>query len=309
MRVRTFLQTTACVLFATWLCAAPVTAKGARAPKVRVRPRLAVDLSGAVSSGTVVLPFALEGAGKPSSLRLHWRHLGETAWTDLVVGTGRAWLASIEARGSVEFWAEAAVGAQAVTFGSAEKPVLLVLTPTDSVAPVLSLRNTERLPGSTRLVFDVHDDSRVERVRLGWRPFGTEGWSEFALPGCSDGLCESTVPSRGDFELWATAWDEHGNGPGRLGSAERPLFVPVDVQRPAPQVTPARWPRVVGWSLVGAGLLAAGASAFLTVRAATSDARLSPEETERNAALSRLSLVGSGVLLTTGGVFLFHADL
>ena len=149
MRVRTFLQTTACVLFATWLCAAPVTAKGARAPKVRVRPRLAVDLSGAVSSGTVVLPFALEGAGKPSSLRLHWRHLGETAWTDLVVGTGRAWLASIEARGSVEFWAEAAVGAQAVTFGSAEKPVLLVLTPTDSVAPVLSLRNTERLPGST----------------------------------------------------------------------------------------------------------------------------------------------------------------
>ncbi len=120
-----------------------------------------------------------------------------------------------------------------------------------------------------RVVVVVMDRSLVTWVHLFTRSVDDTLHTVEMKP-LSDGRYEATIEGAWvappQVAYWAEAYDEHGNGPGRLGHRGAPLTLPV-APRPVPPVAPPRAEAATrgvpwwGWALIGVGIAGVTAAA------------------------------------------------
>ena len=115
------------------------------------------------------------------------------------------------------------------------------------------------------------DPSGVAAVRVQYRVRGGKSWGVLPLAPSSPSQFLGSLPPVAalppGIEYYVEAWDRAGNGPTRLGSAEKPRF--VDVRAGAPQPTPHFYEKWWFWTAVGAAVAGGTAAAFTVGREKT----------------------------------------
>ena len=110
------------------------------------------------------------------------------------------------------------------------------------------------------------DPSGVAAVRVQYRVRGGKSWGVLALTPSSptqfSGSLAGVAALPPGVEYFVEAWDRAGNGPARLGSADKPRF--VEVRPPLGKEPPHFYERWWFWAAIGAAA-AAGTAAALTL--------------------------------------------
>ena len=113
---------------------------------------------------------------------------------------------------------------------------------------------------------EASDPSGVAAVRVQYRIRGGKTWGVLPLTPSSPTQFSGSLPPLAalppGIEYFVEAWDRAGNGPSRLGTAEKPRF--VEVRAGAPKDTAHFYERWWFWTVVGAAV-AGGTAAALTL--------------------------------------------
>jgi hypothetical protein len=118
---------------------------------------------------------------------------------------------------------------------------------------------------------EANDPSGVAAVRVQYRVRGGKTWGVLPLTPSSPTQFSGSLPPLAalppGIEYFVEAWDRAGNGPARLGSADKPRF--VEVRAGAPKDNPHFYEHWWFWTVIGAAVAGGTAAAFTLGREKT----------------------------------------